>query len=89
MMTFLLDDQLSTQVYIPRGFLHGYQALTAVTDFVYRMDAFYGPGEDVTVKHDDPGAGCTLAGPHHDHEQAGPRRAAIFLGGTTRKSARA
>jgi dTDP-4-dehydrorhamnose 3,5-epimerase len=41
-------------VYIPRGFLHGYQALTAVTDFVYRMDNFYGPGEDVTIKHDDP-----------------------------------
>ena len=54
MMTFLLDDQLCTQVYIPRGFLHGYQALTAVTDFVYRMDNFYGPGEDVTIKHDDP-----------------------------------
>ena len=27
-MTFLLDDQVCTQVYIPRGFLHGFQALT-------------------------------------------------------------
>ena len=26
-MTFLLDDQDCTQVYIPRGFLHGFQAL--------------------------------------------------------------
>jgi dTDP-4-dehydrorhamnose 3,5-epimerase len=54
MMTFLLDDQLCTQVYIPRGFLHGYQALTAVTDFVYRIDDFYGPNQDVTVNYNDP-----------------------------------
>ena len=54
MMTFLLDDQFCTQVYIPRGFLHGYQALTAVTDFVYRIDDFYGPNQDVTINYDDP-----------------------------------
>jgi dTDP-4-dehydrorhamnose 3,5-epimerase len=54
METFLLDDQQCTQVYIPRGFLHGYQALTSVTDFVYRMDNFYGPNEDVTVNYLDP-----------------------------------
>lgn len=52
--TFLLDDQVHRQVYIPRGFLHGYQALTSVTDFVYRIDDFYGPEEDVTVAFDDP-----------------------------------
>jgi dTDP-4-dehydrorhamnose 3,5-epimerase len=54
METFLLDDQQCTQVYIPRGFLHGYQALTSQTDFVYRMDDFYGPDEDVTVNYLDP-----------------------------------
>ncbi len=54
METFLLDDQLCRQVYIPRGFLHGYQALTSMTDFVYRMDDFYGPTEDLTVRYDDP-----------------------------------
>lgn len=52
--TFLLDDQVHRQVYIPRGFLHGYQALTSVTDFVYRIDDFYGPDEDITVAFDDP-----------------------------------
>lgn len=54
METFLLDDQLCRQVYIPRGFLHGYQALTSVTDFCYRIDDFYGPGEDTTVTFLDP-----------------------------------
>lgn len=52
--TFVLDDQIHRQVYIPRGFLHGYQALTSVTDFCYRIDDFYGPDEDVTVAWDDP-----------------------------------
>ncbi len=52
--TFVLDDQVHRQVYIPRGFLHGYQALTSVTDFCYRIDDFYGPDEDITISYDDP-----------------------------------
>jgi dTDP-4-dehydrorhamnose 3,5-epimerase len=53
-MTFLVDDQFCTQVYIPRGFLHGFQALTSITDIVYRIDEFHAPNSDVTVRHDDP-----------------------------------
>jgi dTDP-4-dehydrorhamnose 3,5-epimerase len=53
-MTFRLDDQVCTQVYIPRGFLHGFHALTAVTDVIYRIDEFHAPNSDVTVRHDDP-----------------------------------
>jgi dTDP-4-dehydrorhamnose 3,5-epimerase len=53
-MTFLLDDQVCSQVYIPRGFLHGFQALTGVTDVVYRIDEFHAPNSDVTIRHDDP-----------------------------------
>jgi dTDP-4-dehydrorhamnose 3,5-epimerase len=53
-MTLMLDDQLCAQVYIPRGFLHGFQALTAVTDVIYRIDEFHAPNSDVTVRHDDP-----------------------------------
>ncbi|MFC8597470.1 dTDP-4-dehydrorhamnose 3,5-epimerase [Isoptericola sp. NPDC057191] len=63
METFLLDDQVCRQVYIPRGFLHGYQALTSVTDFVYRIDDFYGPDEDVTVSFDDPDLAVPWPGP--------------------------
>jgi dTDP-4-dehydrorhamnose 3,5-epimerase len=52
--TIVLDDQVCTQIYIPRGFLHGFQALTGVTDVVYRIDEFHAPNSDVTVRHDDP-----------------------------------
>ena len=62
-MTFLLDDQVCTQVYIPRGFLHGFQALTGVTDVVYRIDEFHTPNSDVTVRHDDPDLAIPWPGP--------------------------
>jgi dTDP-4-dehydrorhamnose 3,5-epimerase len=62
-MTFLLDDQVCTQVYIPRGFLHGFQALTGVTDVVYRIDEFHAPNSDVTVRHDDPDLAIPWPGP--------------------------
>jgi dTDP-4-dehydrorhamnose 3,5-epimerase len=60
---FVLDDQVHRQLYIPRGFLHGYQAITAVTDVCYRMDAYYGPGEDITVAWDDPELGIEWPAP--------------------------
>ncbi len=74
--TFILDDQLCRQVYIPRGFLHGFQALTATTDVVYRIDDFYGPAEGVTVAYDDPDlavlwpAPVTIVSEHDRHAQS-------------------
>lgn len=51
--TFMLDDQIGSQLFIPRGLLHGFQALTSITDVVYRIDAFHDPAEDVTVDATD------------------------------------
>ncbi len=42
-----------TSIYIPRGCLHGFQALTEA-DTCYRIDAPHDPAEDVTVRYDDP-----------------------------------
>ena len=49
-----LDDESMRSIYIPRGCLHGFQALTAVADTCYRIDAVHDPAEDVTVAFDDP-----------------------------------
>lgn len=51
---FVLDDESLRSVYIPRGCLHGFQALTAVADTCYRIDAVHDPSEDVSVAFDDP-----------------------------------
>jgi dTDP-4-dehydrorhamnose 3,5-epimerase len=52
--SFRLDDETLHTLYIPRGFLHGFQALTDVADTCYRIDAEHDPSEDVGVRWDDP-----------------------------------
>lgn len=52
--SFTLDDESMRSVYIPRGCLHGFQALTEVADTCYRIDAVHDPSEDVSVAFDDP-----------------------------------
>jgi dTDP-4-dehydrorhamnose 3,5-epimerase len=52
--SFRLDDENLRTLYIPRGCLHGFQALTDPADTCYRIDATHNPQEDVTVRFDDP-----------------------------------
>lgn len=54
---FRLDDVAHHVLYVPRGFGHGWQALTDPADVCYRIDAEHDPAEDVTVAHDDPDLG--------------------------------
>ena len=54
MAAFRLDDENLHTLYIPRGFLHGFQALTDTADTCYRIDAPHDPTEDVSVAFDDP-----------------------------------
>ncbi|NNH70779.1 dTDP-4-dehydrorhamnose 3,5-epimerase family protein [Nocardia uniformis] len=51
---FLLDDNDFRHLYVPPGFLHGFQALTPVADVCYRIDRPHNPAEDLGVAHDDP-----------------------------------
>jgi dTDP-4-dehydrorhamnose 3,5-epimerase len=52
--SMLLDDATHRQVWIPPGFVHGFQALSEYADVCYRMDAVHEPSLDVTVAFDDP-----------------------------------
>jgi dTDP-4-dehydrorhamnose 3,5-epimerase len=51
---FLLDDNDFRQLYVPPGFLHGFQALTATADVCYRIDRPHDPSEDLGVVYNDP-----------------------------------
>ena len=42
---------------MPPGLLHGFQALTEQTDICYRIDREHAPGEDLSVRYDDPELG--------------------------------
>ncbi|KGI71157.1 dTDP-4-dehydrorhamnose 3,5-epimerase [Mycolicibacterium rufum] len=52
-LAFLLDDEHFRHLYIPPGFLHGFQSLTATADVCYRIDRPHDPREDIAVAHDD------------------------------------
>jgi dTDP-4-dehydrorhamnose 3,5-epimerase len=53
-LTTILDDQQFAHLYAPPGLLHGFQALTAQADVCYRIDREHVPGEDLSVRFDDP-----------------------------------
>jgi dTDP-4-dehydrorhamnose 3,5-epimerase len=49
-----LDDETFTMLYVPPGLLHGFQAMTDLTDVCYRIDREHDPSEDLAVRFDDP-----------------------------------
>jgi dTDP-4-dehydrorhamnose 3,5-epimerase len=51
--SFLLDDITFRHLYIPPGFLHGFQALTLEADVCYRIDRPHDPAEDLSVNPHD------------------------------------
>ncbi|MEU7768939.1 dTDP-4-dehydrorhamnose 3,5-epimerase [Nocardia sp. NPDC049190] len=51
---FRLDDEEFWHLYVPPGFLHGFQALTDTADVCYRIDRPHDPAEDLSVAFDDP-----------------------------------
>jgi dTDP-4-dehydrorhamnose 3,5-epimerase len=52
--TFRIDDETFATLFVPRGFLHGFQVLTDTVDICYRIDRPHDPSEDLTVAYDDP-----------------------------------
>jgi dTDP-4-dehydrorhamnose 3,5-epimerase len=60
---FRLDDEHFWMLYVPRGFLHGFQVLTEVADICYRIDRPHDPAEDLSVRYDDPDLGIAWPAP--------------------------
>jgi dTDP-4-dehydrorhamnose 3,5-epimerase len=52
--SFELDDERHAHLYVPPGFLHGFQVTSETADVCYRIDRPHEPGEDIGVAHDDP-----------------------------------
>lgn len=49
-----LDDETFAHLYVPPGFLHGFQVLSPVADICYRIDRGHDPSEDLGARWDDP-----------------------------------
>ena len=52
-----LDDVSGRQLYVPRGFAHGYYVLSEVADVVYKCSEYYDPAKERSIAWDDPDVG--------------------------------
>jgi len=78
--TLVLDDVEHRQVWVPPGFVHGFQAVSPQADVCYRMDAVHDPTLDIGIAWNDPDLG--IAWPLPDpvlsaRDQAAPRLAEV------------
>lgn len=53
-LSVVLSQDNFRQLYIPRGFLHGFSVLSDETVLAYKCDNYYCRGAEITVRHDDP-----------------------------------
>ncbi|MCB9285494.1 MAG: dTDP-4-dehydrorhamnose 3,5-epimerase [Lewinellaceae bacterium] len=49
-----LDDQAHRQLFVPRGFAHGYLVLSETALVAYKCDNFYSPKHESGIRFDDP-----------------------------------
>ncbi len=52
-----LSEQNRRQLWVPRGFAHGFLVLSETADFFYKCDDFYSPESEVSIRWDDPAIG--------------------------------
>ncbi|WP_024516276.1 dTDP-4-dehydrorhamnose 3,5-epimerase [Bradyrhizobium sp. Tv2a-2] len=52
-----LSESNRRQLWIPRGFAHGFVVLSETADFFYKCDDFYSPKDEIVVRWDDPAIG--------------------------------
>ena len=52
-----ISDENHRQIWVPRGFAHGFAVLSESADFLYKCDDFYRPSDEIVVRWDDPAIG--------------------------------
>src|SRR6185312_14266167 len=52
-----LSEENGRQLYIPRGFAHGFLVLSETADFFYKCDAYYSPADELAIRWNDPAIG--------------------------------
>ncbi len=52
-----LSEENKRQLFIPRGFAHGFQVLSDTAVFTYKVDNRYAPESECSVRYDDPAIG--------------------------------
>ncbi|WP_173085700.1 dTDP-4-dehydrorhamnose 3,5-epimerase [Fundidesulfovibrio magnetotacticus] len=55
--SFLLSESNFLQLYVPKGFAHGYLTRTTDVEFLYKVDELYAPEHDSGIAWNDPDLG--------------------------------
>ena len=55
-----LSEDNRRQLWVPRGFAHGFVVLSETADFFYKCDDLYSPKDEISVRWDDPAIGISL-----------------------------
>jgi dTDP-4-dehydrorhamnose 3,5-epimerase len=54
-----LSEENGHQLYVPRGFAHGFVVLSDSARVLYKCDAAYSPRDEISVRFDDPALGIS------------------------------
>jgi dTDP-4-dehydrorhamnose 3,5-epimerase len=49
-----LNEDNRRQLWVPRGFAHGFATLSETADFFYKCDEYYSPADESVIRWDDP-----------------------------------
>jgi len=52
-----LSEENRRQLWVPRGFAHGFVVLSEIADFFYKCDSLYSPKDEVSIRWNDPAIG--------------------------------
>ena len=52
-----LNEENRRQLWVPRGFAHGFAVLSETADFYYKCDNAYSPKDEISIRWDDPAIG--------------------------------
>ena len=58
-VTVELSEENRRQLWVPRGFAHGFAVLSESADFFYKCDNAYSPKDEIVVRWDDPAIGIS------------------------------
>lgn len=53
-VSVILSEKNKRQLYIPRGFAHGFQVLSPEAVFNYKVDNVYAPQSECSIRYNDP-----------------------------------
>ena len=65
-VTVELSSENKRQLFIPRGFAHGFAVLSEEAVFQYKCDNYYAPGNEGGIAWDDPALGIDWQLPAED-----------------------